>query len=130
VLKLWVALQRYGADGIGALFDDLCETTRSLHRAIDGDPRFEAIHEPECNILCFRYLGPTAELRQGSLQEMDALNAAVRDRYNRSGRGWITTTILDGRRVLRVTVMNPRTRPEHVRRMLEELAEEGSALAV
>ena len=165
VIKLWVALQRYGADGIGALFDDLCETTRKLHEAITADPRFEAVHEPECNILCFRYLGPTDGFAQGSgdapegghpgpqgrdhnpqrghddpqarprgphggRHDMDALNAAVRDRYNRSGRGWITTTLLDGRRVLRVTVMNPRTRPEHVLRMLEGIAEEGSTLAV
>ena len=134
VLKLWVALQRYGADGIAALFDDLCETTRALHREIAIRPEFEAIHEPECNILCFRYLGPASELhqarlRQGGSQEMDALNAAVRDRYNRSGKGWITTTVLDGQRVLRVTVMNPRTRPEHVRRMLDGVAEEGRALS-
>ena len=159
-LKLWVALQRYGAGGIAALFDDLCETTRALHDAIAADPRFEAIHEPECNILCFRYLGegtehlraehpqagnarpilghaerahapdPRGENRQGASERMDLLNAALRDRYNRSGRGWITTTVLEGRRVLRVTVMNPRTRPEHVRRMLDGLAAEGRALMV
>ena len=130
VLKLWVALQRYGADGIGSLYDDLCETTRALREAIRDNPSFEAVHEPECNILCFRYLGLEAPSQQGSSQAMDALNAALRDRYNRSGKGWITTTVLDGRRVLRVTVMNPRTRPEHVRRMLDGLAEEAQALAV
>ncbi len=128
VLKLWVALQRYGAAGIGALFDDLCETTRALHEALGDDRRFEVIHEPECNILCFRYLGGHGP--EGTTEELDALNLAIRDRYNRSGKGWITTTVLDGRRVLRVTVMNPRTRPEHVLRMLEGVAEEGEALGV
>ena len=130
VLKFWVALQRYGAEGIAALYDDLCETTRALHAAIIADPRFEAMHEPECNILCFRYLGCRDGASEPAPEAMDALNLAVRDRYNRSGHGWITTTVLDGRRVLRVTVMNPRTRPEHVRRMLEGVAEEGERLAV
>ena len=129
VLKLWVALERYGADGIGALVDDLCETTRALHRAVTDDPRFEAVHEPECNILCFRYLGPE-HAPIAAPEKLDAVNAALRERYNRSGQGWITTTILDGRRVLRVTVMNPRTRPDHVRRMLQGLAEEGSTIGV
>ncbi|MDQ3388946.1 MAG: pyridoxal-dependent decarboxylase, partial [Gemmatimonadota bacterium] len=32
VLKLWVALQRYGADGIGELYDHLCAVTQSMAR--------------------------------------------------------------------------------------------------
>jgi L-2,4-diaminobutyrate decarboxylase len=123
-LKLWVALQRYGADGIGALYDHLCATARALHAAVGARPEFEALHEPECNILCFRYVG------DGTLDEpeLDALNRELRERYNRSGAGWITATTLGGRRVLRVTVMNPRTRPEHVERLLGGLAEVGRAL--
>ena len=45
----------------------------------------------------------------------------ARDRYNRSGAGWITTTMVGGERVFRVTIMNPRTKPEHTERMLEGL---------
>ena len=117
-LKLWVALQRYGADGIGLLYDHLCATTRALHAAIAARADFEALHEPECNILCFRYVG------DGSLDDaaLDALNRELRERYNRSGAGWITATTLGGRRVLRVTVMNPRTTPAHAQRMLDGVA--------
>ena len=41
----------------------------------------------------------------GSLtdEQLDALNVALRERYNRDGDGWITTTVLGGRRVLRAT---------------------------
>ena len=117
-LKLWLALQRYGADGMGLLYDHLCATTRALHAAVAARPDFEALHEPECNILCFRYVG------DGSLDDaaLDALNRELRERYNRSGAGWITATTLGGRRVLRVTVMNPRTTPAHVVRMLDGVA--------
>jgi L-2,4-diaminobutyrate decarboxylase len=123
-LKLWVALQRYGADGIGALYDRLCATACALHAAVAARPDFEALHEPECNILCFRYVG------DGSREpaELDALNRELRERYNRSGAGWITATNLDGRRVLRVTVMNPRTTADHVRRLLDGLASVGAEL--
>ncbi len=108
-LKVWVALQRFGADGIGALYDHLCGLTVLLHRMIERHEAFEAIHAPESNILCFRFRAD------------DAFNAALRERYNRSGRGWITATELDGRRVLRVTIMNPRTRSSDLERLLDGL---------
>ncbi|NUQ21650.1 MAG: pyridoxal-dependent decarboxylase [Gemmatimonadaceae bacterium] len=112
-LKLWVALQRHGADGFGALYDRLCETTRALYEELEKRPDFETLHEPESNILCFRYIGRDAD---------DAFNLRLRERWNRSGDGWITTTLLGGKRVLRVTMMNPRTTREHVARLVEGLA--------
>lgn len=99
VLKVWVALQRLGADGLGALYDHLCALTAELHARLAGDPqRHEMLHVPEGNILCWRPRGRS-----------DEEVAALRERYNRSDAGWITSTMLGGRRVLRVTVMNPRT---------------------
>lgn len=112
VLKLWVALQRYGANGIGQLYDHLCATTRELHRMIVARQDFEALHHPESNILCFRYAGS------------DELNRELRPSFNRNGSGWITSTVLDGRPVLRVTIMNSRTSAEHLTALLDGLAAE------
>jgi glutamate/tyrosine decarboxylase-like PLP-dependent enzyme len=81
-----------------------------LYDAIEERGDFENLHEPESNILCFRYKGS------------DALNRELRARYNREGTGWITATELGGRPVLRVTMMNPRTGAEHVRALLDGLA--------
>ena len=61
---------------------------------------------------------------------LDAINLDVRTRYNRAGHGWITTTVLGDRRVLRVTVMNPRTTRAHLAAMLDELSREALVLAV
>ena len=118
-IKLWVALERYGADGIGRLYDRLCDTAMALYEKVKAHPAFEAIHAPESNILCFRYVG--SAVRESAL---DTLNFELRQRYNRSGAGWITTTVLDGRRVLRTTIMNPRTGPNHLDALLAGLAEE------
>jgi L-2,4-diaminobutyrate decarboxylase len=124
VLKLWVALQRYGADGIGKVYDHLCDVTSALYDAIVAREGFEALHEPESNILCFRHVG------NGNMDAtaVDELNRELRVRYNRSGKGWITLTVLDGRPVLRVTLMNHRTREHHVRALLTGLADEARAL--
>ncbi len=109
VLKLWFAIHRFGSRGLGRLYDHLCDTARLLHDTIEERGDFENLHEPESNILCFRYRGS------------DALNRELRSRYNREGTGWITATVLDGRPVLRVTMMNPRTGAEHVRALLDGL---------
>jgi L-2,4-diaminobutyrate decarboxylase len=137
--KLWIALQRYGADGIGALYDGLCRTTRFMYDAIEASREFEALHEPECNILCFRYVGAhgrtssqstarASDDRAPATDALDALNRELRERYNRSGEGWITATDLDGRRVLRVTIMNPRTTETDVTDVLAGLSKIGRAL--
>lgn len=118
-LKVWVALQRYGADGLGAIYDALCETTRALYGQIADRGDFEALHEPECNILCFR---STCDTMPDDQEERNRRTQRARERYNRSGEGWITTTMLNGERVFRVTIMNPRTTPELTWDMLEGLA--------
>ena len=116
--KVWVSLQRHGTAGLAALYDHLCATAHRLHDAIHERPEFEALHVPDANIVCFRFAG------DGSLpnEELDALNHTLRETYNHDGDGWITTTVLGGRRVLRATVMNPRTTADDVARVLDRLS--------
>ena len=136
VLKFWVALQRYGAKGIGRLYDQLCETATTLHRMIGERSDFEALHQPESNILCFRFLGGSRIAGAGAARTADAaaeksideLNGALRTNFNRNGSGWVTSTVLDGRPVLRVTIMNPRTRTEHLTALLDGLAGEAKRM--
>ena len=110
-LKLWVAAQRYGTSAFGLLYDHLCDLTAYLHARLAQHPQFKAMHAPQSNILCFR------------LDGSDELNLRLRTEYNTRGTGWITTTVLEGVRVLRVTLMNPRTSREDLDAMVDELAE-------
>jgi L-2,4-diaminobutyrate decarboxylase len=82
------------------------------------------MHEPESNILCFRYVGDRAL----DDETLDRVNRELRERYNLSGEGWITATNLGGRRVLRVTIMNPRTTEADLRDVLDGLAKVGRSL--
>ncbi|HXL85710.1 MAG TPA: hypothetical protein VN927_00775, partial [Gemmatimonadaceae bacterium] len=103
-----------------------CRTARLLYDAIEERSDFENLHEPESNILCFRYLGRNTgdgkTTDAADVERIDALNRELRARYNKEGSGWITATVLNGRPVLRVTMMNPRTSVEHVRALLDGLA--------
>lgn len=115
-LKLWVGLKHYGLDFFAALQERTVDNAHALHRLLHDAPDFEPMHEPESNILCFRHL--PASVRHLQDAEVDEFQRAVRERYNGSGRGWITATLLDGRRVLRVTLMNPQTGVEHLERLI------------
>jgi L-2,4-diaminobutyrate decarboxylase len=134
VLKLWFVIHRFGSRGLGRLYDHLCGTARLLYDAIEQRADFENVHEPESNILCFRYLGGDRKSRGAKksgaddVKRIDALNRELRARYNTEGSGWITATVLDGRPVLRVTMMNPRTGAEHVRALLDGLAAKAKPL--
>jgi L-2,4-diaminobutyrate decarboxylase len=125
VIKLWVAFQRYGSRGLGALHDHLCDVAAAMHDQLVAHPAFEALHRPESNILCFRWIG------DGSLrgEALDEFNRELRERYNRSGEGWITGTVLDGKRVLRVTIMNARTTAVHAGEVVAGLAAEAARMA-
>jgi L-2,4-diaminobutyrate decarboxylase len=127
VLKLWAVIQRFGSAGLGRLHDHLCNTARLLYEAIQERNDFEALHEPESNILCFRYLGRDGALRANA-ERVDALNRELRPRYNKKGTGWITATVLEGRPVLRVTMMNPRTGPAQIRALLDGLVIQAGAI--
>jgi L-2,4-diaminobutyrate decarboxylase len=87
---------------------------------------FEPLHEPQSNILCFRHI--PASLRGADEDRVNEFQRLVRGRWNSSGRGWITATALDRRRVLRVTLMNPATRHEHLEALVSGLREVGEGL--
>ena len=98
-----------------------------MHGILSECDEFAVLREPESNILCFRYVGTGAADGRDE-QGLDALNLRLREEYNRSGHGWITTTVLGGRRVLRVTIMNPRTSEGDVGVIVDSLRTRGRAL--
>jgi L-2,4-diaminobutyrate decarboxylase len=108
-VKLWLTLQVSGTAPFESSLDHVTGVTRYLYdRVIESDD-FEAMHVPEFNIFCFRH------------RSDDDTNATLRERLIRSGHAWITSTLLKGQRVLRVTMINPRTERSDVDRMLAAL---------
>ena len=65
---------------------------------------------PHSNIFCFR-------LRQRE-RDSDRRHWAIKEEINESGFAYISSTVLDGRRVLRIVVMNPRTTGADMRDVL------------
>ena len=108
-IKLWLTLQMFGTEPFVTAMEHVTDLTRYLYDLVVASSDFEAMHVPQFNIFCFRHCSD------------DATNFEMRERLIRSGEAWITSTVLKGRRVLRVTMINPRTQREDVDRMLAAL---------
>jgi L-2,4-diaminobutyrate decarboxylase len=104
-IKLWLSLRMYGVGAFAEALEKVAEVTREAYELVEGSDDFEAMHVPHFNILCFRH-------KSGD-------NGAIRERLIRSGEAWITSTVLRGERVLRITVINPRTERSHIAAMLD-----------
>jgi L-2,4-diaminobutyrate decarboxylase len=125
-LKVWVCLRHYGLDHFARLQERTVARAASLHGKLSDADDFEPCHSPETNILCFRHL-PRAWASHPAA-EVDALHGRLREAYNASGHGWITATVLGGKRVLRVTLMNPATEDHHLDALLDGLREAAARL--
>lgn len=96
-LKVFANLAWRGEEGLGRYVAEQYDKARRFHAIIAGRPGYECPYEPESNILCFRY------------GDDDQRQIAIRERLLDDGDFHISSTEIDGRRYLRLTVMAPAT---------------------
>lgn len=113
--KVYVLWRTYGT----ALFDTFVTRMYDLGAAfaqlIQNHPDFELAVEPECNIVCFRYLGP------GDAEANNRLNARIRKAIVEDGHFYMVQTQLRGLTWLRVTLVNPGTDEGVLKALLDKL---------
>ena len=124
-LKLWVSLQCLGLDAIRDAIDRGIVLAEMAAREVQRDDRFE-VTSPAClGIVTFRYVGNRSDGRA----RLDEINGAIPHEIMATGEAVVTSTVLDGRMVLRMCVINPRTSEHDIRRTVTMLADTGDHLA-
>lgn len=108
-LKLWFVLRCYGAEGLRAHVRRHVELAAEFAGWVDEDQRFELAAPVPLSLVCFRHTGG------------DAANQRIMDELNASGELYLTSTRLDGRLTLRLSVAAARTERRHVVRAWELL---------
>ncbi len=101
------------------LFEGLSARTREFHDRLLAEPDFEPLHEPQCNILAFRYVPP--ELRDAAEEDIARFLLTLRRKLIRSGEFYIVQAKIAGRQALRVTIINPLTKTEHLEGLIEAI---------
>ncbi|MEU9245271.1 lysine decarboxylase DesA [Streptomyces shenzhenensis] len=104
-LKLWMTLRTMGADGIGALFDEVCELAEEGWKLLAADPRYDVVVAPALSTLVFRYV-PAAVTDP---DRIDRANLYARKALFASGDAVVAGTKVGGRHYLKFTLLNPET---------------------
>jgi aromatic-L-amino-acid decarboxylase len=125
-LKVWAALKSLGVRGYAEVVDKQIELVSHLAARFNELEEFECIGEVETALCCVRFLPPGA--RAKSAAEQDELQRALQQRVERSGGAWLATTVLRGRRALRINVNSFLTERRHVDYLVELLQREGAKL--
>ncbi|MFI9805941.1 lysine decarboxylase DesA [Streptomyces sp. NPDC052301] len=117
-LKLWLTLRVMGADGIGQLFDEVCDLAAEGWRLLATDPRYDVVVEPTLSTLVFRYV-PAAVTDPA---EIDRANLYARKALFASGDAVVAGTEVAGRHYLKFTLLNPETTPTDIAAVLDLIA--------
>jgi aromatic-L-amino-acid decarboxylase len=125
-LKLWMCFKFMGKRGYAETVERHIELTNYLAGKLDELPDFERIGEIETAVCCFRYL--PEPVRGMPADEQDRVQQALQQRIEKSGKAFFPSTILHGRRALRININSYLTEQRHVDDLLELLVTEGEAL--
>ncbi|MEU9972533.1 lysine decarboxylase DesA [Streptomyces sp. NPDC051014] len=117
-LKLWMTLRTMGADGIGQLFDEVCDLAAEGWRLLAADPRFDVVVEPSLSTLVFRYI-PAAVTDPA---EIDRANLYARKALFASGDAVVAGTKVGARHYLKFTLLNPETTTADIAAVLALIA--------
>ncbi len=125
-LKLWMALKFLGRRGYAEIIDRQIELTEYFGGKIDELKEFERLGEVETAVCCFKFLPEGARAADGTTQ--DRLQQQLQQRIERGGEAWLTTTVVHGRRALRINVNSFLTEHRHIDDLVELLQREAGNL--
>ena len=123
---LWGIWSLFGPQLFADLVDITFDLAQQFHAMLDAADEFEPLHEPECNIVAFRYL--PRKLRGAPAEKIDAFQLQLRRTVIESGEYYLVPNRIDGRSVLRTTIINPLTTADDLRGLLDCLRRHGKRL--
>ena len=122
-LKLWLTLRVHGRAAYEEHIDRQIQLAEWFKRKVGDSPYFKLFAPPMLPIfnLCLRENLDTEE------NNTKALEAIVND-GTRDGRQWISTTLVNGRTVIRVMIISYLTEQRHLEELLARLHEAATAV--
>ena len=106
---VWATLKAYGQAGHRRIVEHCLDLAQHFAREVERAEDLELMHDPQLNIVAFRY-------NPGGLddEQLDALNRRLGEAVLADGRFLVGTSKLGRRTVFRPAFSNWRTRPEDV----------------
>ena len=125
-LKLWMALNFMGRKGYAQTVEKQIDLTNYLAERIDQLEDFERVSPVETAVCCFRFVPKSAAGIKD--RDLDVLQGRLQQVIEKSGEAWLTTTVLNSRRVMRVNINSFLTEQRHIDDLVELLVRSSSQL--
>jgi glutamate/tyrosine decarboxylase-like PLP-dependent enzyme len=119
-LRLWLPLKLCGLAPFRAALEEKMLLARYFHQKIQEIPGFEVGPAPELSVVVFRFVPETGDA--------DAFNQRLVHEIHKDGRVFMSSSVIDGRFVLRLAVLSFRTHLDTIDLALEVLREKVTAL--
>ncbi|MBE1501827.1 aromatic-L-amino-acid decarboxylase [Amycolatopsis lexingtonensis] len=113
-LKLWWVIRTFGRAGLAARLEESVQQAQWLRAHVDGHPDWRSPVGSRYPLLCLRY-------EPAGVPDLDALNAAIVDEINASGKAFLSHAVLRDGYVIRVSIGNIRTTRADVERLWDLL---------
>jgi aromatic-L-amino-acid/L-tryptophan decarboxylase len=113
-LKIWLALSQAGREGYADMISDDIQLAQELYRVVETQPELQVFTQG-LSITTFRYVPP--DLMPGSQEVeryLNALNAELLTRLQKSGEAFLSNAVVRGAFVLRACIVNFRTSLEDI----------------
>lgn len=123
IMNLWGIWTFYGPKVFEQKIEYLCDLGSKAYQVLKANHNFECLHEPEANMLCFRYKPEnfnSSKLKDFQLQ--------IRNQIKSNGNFFISKVNIDGEPALRVVFMNHRIQLDHFEMLLEEIQQIGNSI--
>jgi aromatic-L-amino-acid/L-tryptophan decarboxylase len=106
-LKLWFVIRHYGIEGLQHYIRKHIALAQEFAEWVKSHPDFELVVNPPLNLVCFRH------------QAGDAINQKIINNINSSGEIYLTSTKLEQKLTLRMSVGQATTDKIHVQKAWE-----------
>jgi aromatic-L-amino-acid/L-tryptophan decarboxylase len=123
-LRVWLPLKLHGSQAFRDALDEKLDLARYLHEELRATPGFELPWEPELSVVAFRF--------RPERGDPDEFNQRLLERVNASKRVFLSSTLIDGRFVIRACIVSFRTHRDRIEEAAEiiqkaavELVDEG-----
>lgn len=125
IMNLWVLWALYGKALFANKIEYLCQLTEQAYQILNNELDFVTLHQPESNILCFRY--SPEDLPHDTIPDFQV---AIRNRIREEGKFFISKVDINGEGALRVVFMNHEIDESHFRLLLHEIRKVGQELLI
>ena len=116
-LKVWMTLRAYGTAKMARMIEQNVDQARYFGQLVEREAALELVAPVTLNVVCFRYRGD------------DKLNQELLLRIQESGVAVPSGTVMNERYVLRVCIVNHRTRRSDLELLLATILRIGDSLS-